>query len=121
MRIENKRDARDETPHVRRQAKHMREDRAADEAKRKPQAVETGTEARKPSARAVLTSSPQTTADNRGERDDAQHVMTARTHTYNIMATAQSRTNRTIHERERPSDKRRHGYNGASKQSTPSR
>ena len=47
--------------------------------------------------------------------------MTARPHTYNIRATAQIRTNRTTHERERPSDERRHGYNGASKQSTPSR
>ena len=76
----------------------MREDRTASEAKRKSQAVKTGAEARKPSARAVLTSSPQTTADNRGERNDAQHVMTARTHTYNIRATAQNRTNRTTHE-----------------------
>lgn len=44
----------------------MREDRTAGEAKRKPQAIETGSKAKKPSARAVLTSSPQITADNRG-------------------------------------------------------
>lgn len=113
MRIENKRDAPRPPP-----SKHVREGRTAGRGETQTADNRNGAEARKPSTRAVLTSSR-----NRAVRADerARQGMTARTHTYNIRATAQSRTNRTTHEMERPSDERRHGYNGASKQSTPSR
>ena len=71
----------------------MREDRAAGRGETQTAGNRNGAEGKEAvSARAVLTSSPQTIADNRGGWEDARQGMTARTHTYGIMATTPSHT-----------------------------
>ena len=118
MRIEDKRDARGGTPTPAAKQAHGRgqDGRARRNANRRQSKRSEGKEAI--SARAVLTSSRNRQSGRTGERT-AGHDR-PRTHTYDIMATTQSRINRTSHEKSDRATRRegteRHGYNGASNQ-----